>query len=559
MTLRRLGAALVAAALLVVSAGQTGSSQPAPATTQLGATGLEPSGFAAARRNGVRSVKILADWSAIEARRGEPVWADLDRAVAAAQQERLVPIIVLAYTPQWASIGTGPELLRPEIYTRQPPRDAAEWGRFAGAVAARYRERVREWQIWSQLGLPLFRGTGSEYLTLLQAARARIRAVDPGARVALATPVGLDLSFVVRMLSGASEAFDAIALSPQGLTPEALLRPLAVLAGRLRGTGKSLWIDWSPEGGMPADRVAGTWARMHAVAQAAGVERLFASDLARVEVGLRQAGAVLGPRSYTGYLVREPDVFVLVFGSGADAALVVWTRGESRPFDLPATPELRVSTIDGQTLTPEARDGRAVVRIGEAPLVIGGLPPAIVEEARSTAASRGPLVPAPNPNRDYSQSAEVYTRLGRVGEERGLYNVAYRVRRNGAVEPVEVAGVEAVRTNVSRDVFYVYFDVDDTFLYFTEGRAPIEVAVEVWGARGARQLGFNLLYDSTSGYRFTSWQWVDAREGWVTYTLRITDASFANTWGWDFAVNAAGNRVEDLTVRAVTVRKVTQP
>ncbi len=83
MTLRRLGASLVAAVLLVVSAGQTGSGQPAPATTQLGAAGLEPAGFAAARRNGVRSVKILADWSAIEARRGEPVWADLDRAVAA--------------------------------------------------------------------------------------------------------------------------------------------------------------------------------------------------------------------------------------------------------------------------------------------------------------------------------------------------------------------------------------------------------------------------------------------------------------------------------------------
>jgi hypothetical protein len=81
------------------------------------------------------------------------------------------------------------------------------------------------------------------------------------------------------------------------------------------------------------------------------------------------------------------------------------------------------------------------------------------------------------------------------------------------------------------------------------------VTVEVWGASSPRGLGFNLLYDSTGGYRFTTWQWVEVRQGWVTHTIRITDASFSNTWGWDFAINAAGNRSEDLIVRTVIVRK----
>ncbi|MDR7420828.1 MAG: hypothetical protein QN178_18175, partial [Armatimonadota bacterium] len=101
-----------------------------------------------------------------------------------------------------------------------------------------------------------------------------------------------------------------------------------------------------------------------------------------------------------------------------------------------------------------------------------------------------------------------------------------------------------------------YFDLDDTFAYYLEGRTPLEVTVEVWGARTARQLGFNLLYDSTGGYRFTPWQWVDVRDGWMAYTVRLSDATMANTWGWDFAINTAGNRSEDLVVRAVTVRKV---
>ncbi len=555
MTPRSIASVLVTALVLVASGGRIGLGQPAPITTQLGAAALEPSGFAAVRVAGIRAVKIVADWSAIEPRRGQPNWSDLDRVVEAATQAGLSPVMVLAYTPQWASLASGPELQRPEIYTRQPPRDPQEWGRFVAAAAARYRDRVREWQVWTQLGLPLFRGTGAEYLTLLQTARARIRATDPGARVAMATPAGMDLTFVVRMLTSAPETFDVIALSPQGLSPEALLRPLAVLAGRLRGAGKAIWIEWGPEPGLPADRTAAQWTQMYAVAQAEGVERLFAIDMPRVGAGLRQAGGVLASRPYAGYLVREPEVFALVFGAGADAVLVAWTRGEGRFFEVPATPPVRVSTFDGQAVTPEAREGRAAIRLSPLPLVIAGFPPAIVDEARSTAASRGPLLPVPPPDRDYSRSTEVYARLGRIGEERGLYNMPYRARRNGAVEPVEVAGVEAVRTSITRDVIYVYFDIDDTFLYFIEGRVPIEVTVEVWGASAPRRLGFNLLYDSTGGYRFTPWQWVEAREGWVTYTIKLSDASFANTWGWDFAVNTAGNRVEDLTVRTVIVRK----
>ncbi|MGH2406161.1 MAG: hypothetical protein ACRDGN_17135, partial [bacterium] len=539
--------------LLVVSSVQIGLGQRAPVALQLGAAGFEPAGFARAKSAGIRAVKIVADWSVIEARRGQPVWTDLDRAVAAATQDGLSPIVVLAHTPQWASVGTGLELQQPAVFSRQPPRDPRDWERFVSGVADRYRGRVREWQVWTQLGLPEFRGTGQEYVTLLQVARGRIRASDPNARVAVATPAGgVDLTFVVRLLSGAPEMFDVVALFPQGLTPEALLRPLAVLSPHLRG--KSIWIEWSPERGIAADRVPGLWARMHAVAQAGGVERLFIADLPRVEAALRQVSTALGTRAYTGHLLRDPGVFVTVFGGASDGLALAWTRAEARSLELPSAPDLRVSTLEGQVQPPEVRENRALIRVGEAPVLISGLPATLVEEARTNASS-GPLLPRPAPERDYSRSADVSAKLGRVGDERGLYNLPYRARPNGAVEPVEIEGVEAVRTSVSRNVFYVYFDVDDTFMFFAEGRAPIEIVVEARGARAARQLGFNVLYDSTTGYRFSPWVWIEPGEGWTTQTIRLTDASFSNTWGWDFALNAAGNRADDLTVRAVTVRK----
>ncbi|MDR7593066.1 MAG: hypothetical protein QN132_08735, partial [Armatimonadota bacterium] len=166
-----------------------------------------------------------------------------------------------------------------------------------------------------------------------------------------------------------------------------------------------------------------------------------------------------------------------------------------------------------------------------------------------------PLLPPPAGGRDYSAAGEVRIRLGPRPVEEGLLLVPPR-RPETALEPVEVLGEAALRTNGRREAVFLYLDVDDTFLFFNDGHFVVEVTVEVLGARRDRTVGFNLLYDSDSGYRFTPWQWVEARDGWVAYTLRLTDAAFANTAGWDLAVNGGGNRMEELTLRSVVVRKV---
>ncbi|MDR7542888.1 MAG: hypothetical protein QN120_01405 [Armatimonadota bacterium] len=520
---------------------------------QLGLVSSDASTYRAARAAGARVVKVLADWNVLEPQRGRLSWTDQDRLVAAAIGEGLAVVMVLAHTPRWASVGTGADLNRVDIYSRQPPRDVRDWERFVGAVAERYRGRVADYQVWTRLGLPDFRGTGTEYLALLQAARTRVRAADPAARIVMATPVGVDLGFILGVAERAPAAFDAASLVPEGFAPERLLRPLSVLSQRLRPLGKAVWMDWLPEEAASQAASADLWARLLAVAAAGGVQRVFAAAPAQIGVGLHQAASVLLAEPLLGYLQREPDVYAVVLGSGAAASAVVWATAEGRTLELPAVPA-RATTIDGRPVIPEAREGRAVLRLGLEPLVVHGIPVALIEEARATAA-RSPMLPVVAADRDYGRRTEVYARLGRQGEERGLYNLPYRSRRGGAVEPVEVGGAEAVKTSIARQVVYVYFDVDDTFLYFEEGRTPIEVSVEVWGARATRQVGFNLLYDSIGGYRFTPWQWVDVRDGWTIHTVRLTDARMANTWGWDFAINAAGNRTEDLIVRTVTVRK----
>lgn len=509
--------------------------------------------YAAMRRAGATAVKLLADWSAIEPTRGTFTWTALDTAIRTATAAGLQVTLVLAFTPKWASLATGAELQNPAIWSRQPPKRVADWETFVGKAAARYRGRVREWQVWTALSLPIWRGTANEYFALVKAARARTRAADPANRVVLATPLGLDLISIRRALRTIPEAFDAIALNPRGVEPDGLLLPLATLRERLLGTTpKRLTIEWDPRAsGDHADAVAEI-VKVAAIVAALKVDRLdLAIDPAIASTALRVLATQLGRRPYAGFL-EQPKAIALVFGDEVSGVAVAWSAAPETAFSLDGE-GITALNAAGDALRVTAEGGRSSVVLERTPLLLLGLAGPALAAAGEALRTKG--FPELRSGPDFSRAAEVVAKLRRVNEEDGLYNMRFRTRRNGAVEAVEVEGSEAVRTSVSRDVVFVYFDVDDSFLYYVDGRHDVEVRVEVRGAGGPQQLGFNLLYDSMTGYRFTPWQWVEAKDGWVTLTFRLTDAAFANTLGWDFAINAGGNRSEDLTIRTVTVRK----
>ena len=503
--------------------------------------------FAAIRRAGGRAVKITADWSEIEAERGAFRWTDLDAAIRAAGAAGLTVTVVLAYTPQWASIGAGVELKDRAIFSRQPARHLEDWEAFVRKAVTRYRTRVKDWQVWTALSLPAWRGTPKDYIRYLTATRKSTQAADPQSRVVLATPHGLDLVWVNRMVREAGESFDAVSLAPRGVEPEALLRPLRVLHEQvLVGRSTRVWLEWDPRSS--GDRVgwSGEILKVAAIARALEVDRVdWVIDPTLAASALQLFATHVGTKTPAGHLI-SPRALALVFGQTSTAA-VAWSAEGGGELPL-SSGGLTVITATGETRSPEGQDA---LTLRPDPVILTGLDEAVVAAAGALRAQGL----GPPGARDFSGAAEVSARLGRANVEDGLYNARFRSRRNGALEAVDFDGGEAVRTNAGKDVVYAYFDVDDSFIFFVNGRHPVEVTVEVRGASAPKQLGFNLLYDSMKDYRFTEWQWVDAKDGWLTYTFRLPDAAFANSWGWDFAINAAGNRREDLTIRSVTVRR----
>ncbi|MCX6018620.1 MAG: O-antigen ligase family protein [Chloroflexi bacterium] len=182
------------------------------------------------RTAGVRAVRQEFRWNDIEPQRGKWNWAVSDRIVAAmrARGMRLLP--VLWTTPVWARGDSG-SAAAPARETA-PPRDPADFARFAGAFAQRYADSgvLLAYQIWDEPNLSSAWGDGlvnpTLYLQMLQAARTAIRAVDSSAVIALAalaptveqSMVNLaPQTYLLRLYQlGGHQAFDVAAAKPFG-------------------------------------------------------------------------------------------------------------------------------------------------------------------------------------------------------------------------------------------------------------------------------------------------------------------------------------------------------
>ena len=159
---------------------------------------------------------------------GRDAWVKYDRIVDAAQNAGIEILARLDRAPSWATPGFDP---RENPWMQAPPADNAEFARFAGQLAGRYRGKVRYYQIWNEPNL--FGEWGgrppnpADYLAMLRAVGKAIREADPGARIVLAGlaptietgPENLsDLLFLRQLyLLGAKGDFDVAASMSYGL------------------------------------------------------------------------------------------------------------------------------------------------------------------------------------------------------------------------------------------------------------------------------------------------------------------------------------------------------
>lgn len=147
-------------------------------------------------------VKQTFAWRLIEPERGVWDWARADAIIDEIAARGLKVIARLGDTPEWAHPGTpisrAGDGESDTGVIDAPPDDAADFGRFCGAMASRYAGRIAAYQVWNEPNLAREWGgrrpDAAGYVRLLVACSEAIRAADPAAIVISAglAPTGVD-------------------------------------------------------------------------------------------------------------------------------------------------------------------------------------------------------------------------------------------------------------------------------------------------------------------------------------------------------------------------------
>ncbi len=150
-----------------------------------------------------------------------------DVAVNALHAAGLTPIVLLDGTPMWARAAVDQTTADGNL---APPADLAGFAAFAKAVAGRYQDRVRHYQIWDEPNIAPHWGarhiSAAGYAQLLAVAAHAIRSADPDARILLAAlaptvdrgHLAQDEAYFLQRLyaAGAVDNFDFVTLQPFG-------------------------------------------------------------------------------------------------------------------------------------------------------------------------------------------------------------------------------------------------------------------------------------------------------------------------------------------------------
>jgi len=135
-------------------------------------------------------------WPLLEPAQGRPDWSRSDRTVATCRRHGLAILgSIGCHWPSWVKEpwkGTG----------------LACYTNFLAQAARRYKDDIREWEIWNEANWHFWEGTDADYFKLLEMSAAALRAVDPAIRVVGGSTAGVDLKFLAACVTNAPGCHD---------------------------------------------------------------------------------------------------------------------------------------------------------------------------------------------------------------------------------------------------------------------------------------------------------------------------------------------------------------
>lgn len=442
-----------------------------------------------------------------------------------------------------------------------PAGHLPEWKAWILDLLKRTRGRVRDWEVWNEP--PNFSESKSpaDYAKIVVAAYETAKAFDPQLRIGLAAQ-SVNLNFLAQALdAGAAGHFDYVTVHPyevmdlveQGWEAQylSLVPTIRKLLADKSPTRKDVPIVITEVGttvdkSHSQERQADQLVKAFVLSLAQGVKRIHwfeGIDGDSGPFGLIAGNNGNAPRrlSFTamtqlvktlghaprpaGRLVLDGKHFAFAF-EGADGPVVAaWAAvGETSSLSFGA----KVRVVQPRTGATSEAD---VVPLTNAPVLILGVPPAALAEARAAAARPFPW------GGDYTGAASVS--WDAAGGAKGLHPI-------GAAKVVDGGRDQSGRSGQS-------FTVDPNFLSYDT--VPLKVTI-VARRNGAKAAGFNFKYESASGWKGgLGWHTIPAGPEWSTLTYTIKDPQFVGKWGFHFGLDSDSPEHADYSLRSVIVAK----
>jgi hypothetical protein len=227
-----------------------------------------------------------AGWPDLEPQKGQWNFALLDRYAGWAQDHHAEILMVLAFSPQWAS--SSPDAKTDTLPgISGVPRDMEDWKMFVRTVATRYKGRIHHYEVWNEPNRPQsWTGDVDTMIAMLREASQIVREVDPTNTVIAPAPEaekGLPW-FEEFLRKGGAQYVDVLAYHFYvGADPPeaqlALIQKVKRIMAQFHVDTKPLWdteAGWHDPRPFPSDELAAAYvARAYVLHWAAGVSRFY--------------------------------------------------------------------------------------------------------------------------------------------------------------------------------------------------------------------------------------------------------------------------------------------
>ena len=512
---------------------------------------------------GLKSMRACrTSFGDVEPEEGKWTWDRLDGQLKYAEENHMEFCGLLLGSPKW-NTKDHPNSL--------PVHNLPAWSTYVSEVVKHAKGKIKHWEVWNEP--PNFTGkdqTPEDYAKIVASAYDAAKAADPDCMVGLAAK-SVHVNYLERVIkAGARDHFDYITVHPYEVlgtvssdagTEAVFMNIVPTLRKMLaaQNPAKANVPIWFTEIGTDtrkgADLQAQTLVKAYAMGIAQGVACINwfegmdgdSGPMGLLEhngkprpayTAMAQMIEHLGTHPiYLGWVLLNQTNYGFIFQGSKSTVLITWAyKGVASSLDF-GHPVQLIDPVAGQS------SNAAQYHLTSAPVLVIDPPAELVTQAKANLAKPLPW------NGDYSKAEAVtLTQNDQKTEEKGLHTLA------GASIAADVVayGGSARAGDVPGGNMFV---VDPSFLSYTP--TPIEITIVVRRNPANDNAGFNLVYESTTGFKHAGgWYTVPDNKEWHTKTWRIDDAQFVHYWGYNFTFNSDGNQLNKYYLQSVTVRKL---